>query len=75
MSVEPELNNIQLLPLLCSPLQGCPVIVPTLSASFVDENLPDGTCLQPKTSFIKHWHMKNTGNMEWTSDTKVPSGA
>ncbi|KAJ6660494.1 hypothetical protein lerEdw1_017491 [Lerista edwardsae] len=53
------------------PLQGCPVIVPTLSASFVDENLPDGTRLQPTTSFIKHWHMKNTGNMEWSSDTKM----
>ncbi|XP_066484375.1 next to BRCA1 gene 1 protein isoform X2 [Tiliqua scincoides] len=53
------------------PLQGCPVIVPTLSASFVDENLPDGTHLQPRTSFIKHWHMKNTGNMEWSSDTKL----
>lgn len=46
-------------------------IVPTLSAVFVDENLPDGTHLKPGTRFIKHWRMKNTGNVEWSSDTKV----
>uniref|UniRef100_A0A8B9PHV1 Next to BRCA1 gene 1 protein n=1 Tax=Apteryx owenii TaxID=8824 RepID=A0A8B9PHV1_APTOW len=46
-------------------------IVPTLSAVFVDENLPDGTHLQPGTRFIKHWRMKNTGNVEWSSDTKL----
>ncbi|XP_061446171.1 next to BRCA1 gene 1 protein isoform X2 [Rhineura floridana] len=53
------------------PLQGCSVVVPTLSAAFVDENLPDGTLLQPRTTFIKHWRMRNTGNMEWSSDTKL----
>ncbi|KAM6452158.1 next to BRCA1 gene 1 protein isoform 2-T2 [Liasis olivaceus] len=52
-------------------LQRCPVIVPTLSAAFVDENLPDGTHLPPKTTFIKHWRMRNTGNMAWSSDTKL----
>ncbi|XP_067168313.1 next to BRCA1 gene 1 protein isoform X1 [Apteryx mantelli] len=46
-------------------------IVPTLSAVFVDENLPDGTHLHPGTRFIKHWRMKNTGNVEWSSDTKL----
>ncbi|XP_004948697.1 next to BRCA1 gene 1 protein isoform X2 [Gallus gallus] len=46
-------------------------VVPTLSAVFVDENLPDGTRLQPGTKFIKHWRMKNTGNVEWSSDTKL----
>ncbi|XP_052556259.1 next to BRCA1 gene 1 protein isoform X4 [Tympanuchus pallidicinctus] len=46
-------------------------VVPTLSAVFVDENLPDGTHLQPGTKFIKHWRMKNTGNVEWSSDTKL----
>ncbi|NXW53853.1 NBR1 protein, partial [Eurystomus gularis] len=45
--------------------------VPMLSAVFVDENLPDGTHLQPGTKFIKHWRMKNTGNVEWSSDTKL----
>uniref|UniRef100_G1KNQ0 Next to BRCA1 gene 1 protein n=1 Tax=Anolis carolinensis TaxID=28377 RepID=G1KNQ0_ANOCA len=62
-------ENLQSSTLL--PLQGCPVIVPTLSAAFVDENLPDGTCLKPRTTFIKHWRMRNTGNMEWSSDTKL----
>lgn len=45
--------------------------MPTLSAAFVDENLPDGTHLQPGTKFIKHWRMKNTGNVKWSTDTKV----
>ncbi|NXJ96862.1 NBR1 protein, partial [Corythaixoides concolor] len=56
---------------LLSPSQPVQAIVPTLSAVFVDENLPDGTHLQPGTKFIKHWRMKNTGNVEWSSDTKL----
>lgn len=54
-----------------SPNQPFQAVVPTLSAVFVDENLPDGTHLKPGTKFIKHWRMKNTGNVEWSSDTKV----
>ncbi|KFP86654.1 Next to BRCA1 1, partial [Acanthisitta chloris] len=54
-----------------SPNQPFQAIVPTLSAVFVDENLPDGTHLQPGTKFVKHWRMKNTGNVEWSSDTKL----
>ncbi|NXS11300.1 NBR1 protein, partial [Neodrepanis coruscans] len=54
-----------------NPNQPFQAIVPTLSAVFVDENLPDGTRLQPGTKFIKHWRMKNTGNVEWSSDTKL----
>ncbi|KAM6164329.1 next to BRCA1 gene 1 protein [Rhynchocyon petersi] len=56
---------------LMLPLQPCAPIMPTLSAAFVDENLPDGTHLQPGTKFIKHWRMKNTGNVKWSSDTKL----
>ncbi|NXX97062.1 NBR1 protein, partial [Centropus bengalensis] len=52
----------------CQPFQA---IVPALSAVFVDENLPDGTHLQPGTKFIKHWQMKNTGSVAWNSDTKL----
>uniref|UniRef100_A0A8C6ZI93 Next to BRCA1 gene 1 protein n=1 Tax=Nothoprocta perdicaria TaxID=30464 RepID=A0A8C6ZI93_NOTPE len=52
-------------------IQPFQAVVPTLSAVFVDENLPDGTHLQPGTRFIKHWRMKNTGNVEWSSDTKL----
>ncbi|XP_072417663.1 NBR1 autophagy cargo receptor a isoform X2 [Chiloscyllium punctatum] len=47
-----------------------PVIL-TLGAEFVDENFPDGTLLQPGLKFIKHWRMKNTGNANWTSATKL----
>ncbi|NXK67467.1 NBR1 protein, partial [Sylvietta virens] len=54
-----------------SPNQPFQAIVPTLSAVFVDENLPDGTHLKPGTKFIKHWRMKNTGNVQWSSDTKL----
>ncbi|NWZ02670.1 NBR1 protein, partial [Loxia curvirostra] len=54
-----------------SPNQPFQAIVPTLSAVFVDENLPDGTHLKPGTKFVKHWRMKNTGNVEWSSDTKL----
>ncbi|KAK1331143.1 hypothetical protein QTO34_009092 [Cnephaeus nilssonii] len=49
----------------------CAPVMPTLSAAFVDENLPDGTHLQPGTKFIKHWRMKNTGNVKWSTDTKL----
>lgn len=48
---------------LMLPLQPCAPVMPTLSAAFVDENLPDGTHLQPGTKFIKHWRMKNTGKI------------
>nr|XP_035157376.2 next to BRCA1 gene 1 protein isoform X4 [Callithrix jacchus] len=53
------------------PLQPCTPVMPMLSAAFVDENLPDGTHLQPGTKFIKHWRMKNTGNVKWSADTKL----
>uniref|UniRef100_A0A8C2YU72 Next to BRCA1 gene 1 protein n=1 Tax=Chinchilla lanigera TaxID=34839 RepID=A0A8C2YU72_CHILA len=46
-------------------------VLPTFSAAFVDENLPDGTHLQPGTRFLKHWRMKNTGNVNWSADTKL----
>ncbi|XP_040605703.1 next to BRCA1 gene 1 protein isoform X2 [Mesocricetus auratus] len=56
---------------LMLPLQPCAPVMPVLSAAFVDENLPDGTHLQPGTKFIKHWRMKNTGNVKWSTDTKL----
>ncbi|NXY76857.1 NBR1 protein, partial [Glareola pratincola] len=71
-SGSPTLKSESLQPnTFMSPSQPIQTIVPTLSAVFVDENLPDGTHLQPGTKFIKHWRMKNTGNVEWSSDTKL----
>ncbi|XP_068274907.1 next to BRCA1 gene 1 protein isoform X3 [Nyctibius grandis] len=71
-SGSPALKSESLQPnTFLSPSQPFQAIVPTLSAVFVDENLPDGTHLQPGTKFIKHWRMKNTGNVEWSSDTKL----
>ncbi|NXK93454.1 NBR1 protein, partial [Formicarius rufipectus] len=71
-SSSPTLKSESLQPnTFLSPNQPFQAIVPTLSAVFVDENLPDGTRLQPGTKFIKHWRMKNTGNVEWSSDTKL----
>ncbi|KAJ7421115.1 NBR1, autophagy cargo receptor [Willisornis vidua] len=73
-SSSPTLKSESLQPnTFLSPNQPFQAIVPTLSAVFVDENLPDGTRLRPGTKFIKHWRMKNTGNVEWTSDTKDAS--
>ncbi|XP_069763447.1 NBR1 autophagy cargo receptor a isoform X2 [Narcine bancroftii] len=45
--------------------------ISTMSAEFVDENFPDGSHLHPGIKFIKHWQMKNTGNANWTSATKL----
>ncbi|XP_076007699.1 NBR1 autophagy cargo receptor a isoform X2 [Genypterus blacodes] len=46
-------------------------LVPTMAALFLDENLPDGTCLEPGTKFIKYWKMRNSGTISWTSETKL----
>uniref|UniRef100_A0A3B4B516 Nbr1 FW domain-containing protein n=1 Tax=Periophthalmus magnuspinnatus TaxID=409849 RepID=A0A3B4B516_9GOBI len=46
-------------------------LVPTMAALFLDENLPDGTRLEPGTKFIKYWKMKNSGTIGWTSETKL----
>ncbi|KAM6896952.1 NBR1 autophagy cargo receptor a [Xenentodon cancila] len=46
-------------------------LVPTMAALFLDENLPDGTRLEPDTKFIKYWKMKNSGTITWTSETKL----
>ncbi|XP_056403816.1 next to BRCA1 gene 1 protein isoform X2 [Hyla sarda] len=56
---------------LIIPMEPCSQFIPTFSAVFVDENLPDGTHLQPGTRFIKHWRMKNSGNIKWDLDTKL----
>ncbi|XP_057716715.1 next to BRCA1 gene 1 protein isoform X2 [Corythoichthys intestinalis] len=53
------------------PKRPCPLVVPTMTATFLDENLPDGTRLRPGTKFIKYWKMRNTGTMSWSSDTKL----
>lgn len=46
-------------------------LVPTMAALFLDENLPDGTRLEPDTKFIKYWKMRNSGTINWTSETKL----
>lgn len=46
-------------------------VMSTLNAEFVDENFPDGSHLRSGIKFIKHWRMKNTGNANWTSATKL----
>ncbi|KAJ8416036.1 hypothetical protein AAFF_G00380580 [Aldrovandia affinis] len=49
----------------------CPTMMPTMTALFLDENLPDGTCLEPGTKFIKCWKMRNVGTVSWTAETKL----
>nr|XP_020472157.1 next to BRCA1 gene 1 protein-like isoform X2 [Monopterus albus] len=46
-------------------------LVPTMAALFLDENLPDGTRLEPDTKFVKYWKMRNSGTISWTSETKL----
>lgn len=53
------------------PKRPCPLAVPAMTATFLDENLPDGTRLRPGTKFIKYWKMRNTGSVGWTQDTKL----
>ncbi|XP_053700079.1 NBR1 autophagy cargo receptor a isoform X2 [Synchiropus splendidus] len=50
---------------------GVSSLVPTMAALFLDENLPDGTHLEPGTKFIKYWKMRNSGTISWTSETKL----
>lgn len=69
-SPNPPAENAPNNPLVI-PMEPCTQFIPTLSAVFVDENLPDGTHLQPGTRFIKHWRMRNTGNVKWNMDTKL----
>ncbi|KAM3922815.1 next to BRCA1 gene 1 protein isoform 2-T2 [Leptodactylus fuscus] len=69
-SPQPPPDSPQNSPLVI-PMEPCSQFIPTFSAVFVDENLPDGTHLQPGTRFIKHWRMKNTGNVKWSLDTKL----
>ncbi|KAG5832393.1 hypothetical protein ANANG_G00290700 [Anguilla anguilla] len=54
-----------------SPHRSCPPMGPVMTALFLDENLPDGTRLQPGTKFIKYWKMRNTGSMPWSPETKL----
>ncbi|KAJ8284487.1 hypothetical protein COCON_G00033370 [Conger conger] len=49
----------------------CPSMVPTMTALFLGENLPDGTRLEPGMKFIKCWRMRNTGSVCWTTETKL----
>lgn len=53
------------------PKRPCPLIVPAMTATFLDENLPDGTRLRPGTKFIKYWKMRNTGTISWSPETKL----
>uniref|UniRef100_A0A665TXT6 Next to BRCA1 gene 1 protein-like n=1 Tax=Echeneis naucrates TaxID=173247 RepID=A0A665TXT6_ECHNA len=53
------------------PKRPCPLVVPAMTATFLDENLPDGTRLRPGTKFIKYWKMRNTGTISWNADTKL----
>ncbi|XP_038839425.1 next to BRCA1 gene 1 protein-like isoform X2 [Salvelinus namaycush] len=52
------------------PKRPCPLVVPAMTALFLDENLPDGTRLRPGTKFIKYWKMRNTGSVSWSTETK-----
>ncbi|KAI9252767.1 hypothetical protein EDC94DRAFT_620602 [Helicostylum pulchrum] len=52
---------------------GIPVIIePSLSACFVsDINIPDGTTIVPKKTFIKMWKIMNNGSTDWPVGTHL----
>jgi hypothetical protein len=43
----------------------------TVSASLVDETYPDGTIVQPGTTFTKSWHVQNDGTCTWDSNWQL----
>ena len=43
----------------------------TASASLVGETYPDGTIVQPGTTFTKVWHINNTGTCTWDSSWQL----
>jgi hypothetical protein len=43
----------------------------TASASLVGETYPDGTILQPGTTFTKIWHINNAGTCTWDSSWQL----
>uniref|UniRef100_A0A8C9T6B8 NBR1 autophagy cargo receptor a n=1 Tax=Scleropages formosus TaxID=113540 RepID=A0A8C9T6B8_SCLFO len=57
--------------MILGPKTTCPTGVPTMTALFLDENLPDGTRMQPGTQFVKYWKMRNTGTVCWTTETRL----
>ncbi|KAG2201221.1 hypothetical protein INT47_013032 [Mucor saturninus] len=45
---------------------------PVLSAEFIsDINIPDGTLIVPKKTFIKMWKISNNGNTDWPIGTHL----
>ena len=43
----------------------------TASASLVGETYPDGTIVQPGTTFTKVWHINNSGTCTWDSSWQL----
>ena len=61
---------------LSATVTGAPVTVApaefcTVSASLVDETYPDGTIVQPGTTFIKSWHVQNNGTCTWDASWQL----
>jgi hypothetical protein len=42
-----------------------------MSASLVDETIPDGTIVTPGQKFTKIWYIKNTSTCTWTTGYKI----
>lgn len=55
-----------------TPIAGnAPVEFCTASALLVGETIPDGTILQPGTTFTKSWQVQNTGTCTWDSNWQL----
>jgi Ig-like domain-containing protein len=49
-----------------APVQNC-----TASASLVGETIPDGTIIQPGTTFTKTWNVQNSGTCAWDASWQL----
>ena len=67
-------------PLTLTPLAATPTTAPvtggavqncTASASLVGETVPDGTILQPGTTFTKTWNVQNNGTCTWDASWQL----
>lgn len=52
-------------------LSNAPVEFCTASAAFAGESHPDGTIVQPGTTFTKTWKIQNTGTCGWDSSWQL----
>jgi hypothetical protein len=62
----PLSTTVTAAPATLAPAEFC-----TVNASLVQETYPDGTIVQPGTTFTKSWHVQNNGTCTWDSNWQL----